>query len=87
MDRHLTAAPLSNAVDHPRTGDVIVNHESHLRIHYSIRQVPGPVQMGVRQFEQAIRLAESFAECHHVFAWYCDHGTYRLLDPLQLHAG
>lgn len=58
----------------PRDGDVIVSRESGSGVKYTVRQVPGEVQLLASVRDEAIRLARGFAQTAAVDVWFSDHG-------------
>jgi hypothetical protein len=67
----------------PQDGDVVVTREAHSRVHYTVRQLPGIVQFSAAVRDEAVRLARSFGQKHHIDIWYCEDGTYRLLEAYR----
>ena len=64
----------------PRDGDVIVSRESGAGGKYTLRQVPGDVQLHASVRDEAIRLARAFAVKAAVDLWSTDDGRHRLLE-------
>lgn len=73
-------SPSTRTSPSPSDGDVIVTRESNCGACYTVRQIPGIVQYSVAQWEDAIRLARSFARNHAVDLWYRENGTESLLE-------
>jgi hypothetical protein len=67
----------------PKDGDVVVTRESHSRVHYTVRQLPGIVQFSAPVRDEAVRLARSFGQRYTVDVWYSEAGTYRLLEAYR----
>jgi hypothetical protein len=67
----------------PRDGDVIVSRESRPGGKYSVRQVPGDVQLHASVRDEAIRLARAFAVKAAVDLWYADDGAHSLLETYR----
>ena len=67
----------------PQDGDVLVTREAQSRVHYTVRQLPGMVQFSAAVREEAVRLGRGFAQKHTVDVWYCEAGTYRLLEAYR----
>ena len=67
----------------PRDGDVIVSRESRPGGKYSVRQVPGDVQLHASVRDEAIRVARAFAVKAAVDLWYADDGAQRLLEAYR----
>lgn len=67
----------------PHYGDVVVTRESHSRVHYTVRQLPGIVQFSADLREEAMRLARGFGQRYAVDVWYGEGGTYRLLEAYR----
>ena len=67
----------------PQDGDVVVTRESHSRVHYTVRQLPGIVQFSAAVRDEAVRLARSFGQKHAIDVWYSDNGTYGLLEAYR----
>ncbi len=65
---------------YPQDGDVVVTREAHSRVHYTVRQLPGIVQFSAAVRDEAVRLAGGFGNKFAVDVWYCEGGTYRLLE-------
>jgi uncharacterized protein YcbX len=64
----------------PQDGDVVVAREAQSRVHYTVRQLPGTVQISANGREQAERLARRFGREFSVDVWYREGSTYRLLE-------
>jgi hypothetical protein len=64
----------------PQDGDVVVTREAQSRVHYTVRRLPGIVQFSAAVRDEAVRLARGFCQTHGVDVWYCEAGTYRLLE-------
>jgi hypothetical protein len=62
---------------------VVVTREAHLRVHYTVRQLPGIVQFSAAVRDEAVRLARSFGQKYGINVWYSDNGTYRLLEAYR----
>jgi hypothetical protein len=60
-----------------------VRRETHSRVHYTVRQLPGLVGFSAAVRDEAVRLARSFAQEHRVDVWYSEDGTYRLLEAYR----
>ena len=67
----------------PRDGDVIVRRESGAGGKYTVRQVPGDVQLHSSVRDEAIRLARGFAIKAAVDLWYIDDGPQTLLEAYR----
>ena len=67
----------------PRDGDVIVSRESGAGGKYTVRQVPGDVQLHSSVRDEAIRLARRFAIKAAVDLWYIDDGPQTLLEAYR----
>jgi hypothetical protein len=67
----------------PKDGDVVVARESHSRVHYTVRQLPGIVQFSAAVRDEAVKLARSFGRRYAVDVWYSDAGTHRLLEAYR----
>jgi hypothetical protein len=67
----------------PRDGDVMVTRESRSPIVFTIRQLPGDVQLSASSRDDAIRLARGFAMKNAVDLWYSDGETPRLLEAYR----
>ena len=67
----------------PRDGDVIVSRELGAGGTYTVRQVPGDVQLHSSVRDEAIRLARGFAINAAVDLWYIDDGPQRLLEAYR----
>jgi hypothetical protein len=52
-------------------------------VHYTVRQLPGVVQFSAAVRDEAMRLARSFGQRFTVDVWYCEAGTYRLLEAYR----
>jgi hypothetical protein len=89
MDRRARAVQTSEesrttaARSQPRDGDIVVTRESKSGAAFTIRQVPGVVQFSAFVRDEAIRLARGFARENNVDLWYCEDGTYRLLEAYR----
>jgi hypothetical protein len=70
----------ANDAGQPRDGDVIVSRESGAGGKYTVRQVPGDVQLHASVRDEAIRLARGFAVTAAVDLWSADDGRHRLLE-------
>jgi hypothetical protein len=57
-----------------------VTREAQSRVHYTVRQVPGIVQLSSAVRDEAVRLARRFGQQHGVNVWYSENGRYRLLE-------
>jgi hypothetical protein len=68
---------------YPRDGDVVVARESHSRVHYTLRQLPGIVQFTAAGRDEAVRLARAFGQRYAVNVWYSEAGTCRLLEAYR----
>lgn len=64
----------------PASGDIVVTRESAPGTTFTIRQVPGVVQFSACVRDEAVRLARGFARENTVDLWYCEAGSYRLLE-------
>ena len=71
----------------PRDGDIVVTRESRSRVTFSVRQLPGVVQFSASSREEAVRLVTGFAMKIAVDVWYCEDGTYRLLEAYRRSEG
>jgi len=67
----------------PRDGDVIVSRESGAGGKYTVRQVPGDVQLHESVRDEAIRLARGFATKAAVNLWYIGDGPQTLLEAYR----
>jgi hypothetical protein len=67
----------------PRDGDVIVGRESGAGGKYTVRQVPGDVQLHSSVRDEVIRLARGFAIKAAVDLWYIDDGPQTLLKAYR----
>ena len=67
----------------PRDGDIVMTRESKSGASFTIRQVPGVVQLSAFVRDEAIRLARGFARENNVNLWYCEAGTDRLLEAYR----
>jgi hypothetical protein len=67
----------------PRDGDVIVSREAGAGGKYTVRQVPGDVQLHASVRDEAIRLARGFAIKAAVDLWYIADGPQRLLEAYR----
>ena len=67
----------------PRDGDVIVDRDSGAGGKYTVRQVPGDVQLHSSVRDEAIRLARGFAIKAGVDLWYIDDGPQTLLETYR----
>ena len=67
----------------PRDGDVVVTRESRSPITFTIRQLPGDVQLSASSRDEAIRLARGFARKNAVDVWYSEGETLRLLEAYR----
>jgi hypothetical protein len=76
-------SPSTRTSPSPSDGDVIVTRESSSGVCYTVRQIPGIVQYSVAQWEDAIRLARSFARNHAVDLWYRENGAESLLEAYR----
>ena len=64
----------------PRDGDVVVTRESGIPARYTVRQIPGVVQIRTVSRAMAVRMARSFAQKYEIDAWYSEDCSYRLLE-------
>lgn len=64
----------------PQEGDVVVTRQAETRVRYTVRQLPGIVQFSAGVRDNAVRLARGFAQQYGVDVWYCEAGSYRLLE-------
>jgi hypothetical protein len=60
-----------------------VTREAHSQVHYTVRQLPGIVQFSASVRDEAVQLARSFGQQHRIDVWYCEGGTYRLLEAYR----
>jgi hypothetical protein len=67
----------------PQDRDVVVTRESRSRIIFTIRQLPGDVQLSASSRDDAIRLARGFATKNGVDVWYSEGETLRLLEAYR----
>ena len=67
----------------PRDGDVVVSRESGAGGKYTVRQVPGDVQLHASVRDEAIRLARGFAIKTAVDLWYIDESSQLLLEAYR----
>jgi hypothetical protein len=67
----------------PRDGDVVVSRVSGVGGKYTVRQVPGDVQLHASVRDEAIRLARGFAIKAAVDLWYIDDGPQTLLEAYR----
>jgi hypothetical protein len=70
----------------PQDEDVVVTRESASAGRYTVRQVPGAAQFATSTREEAITLARSFGLSRRLDVWYCENGTYRLLEAYRSEA-
>jgi hypothetical protein len=82
-DRLSAPLPIASNAGWPRDGDVIVSRESAGGGKYTVRQVPGDVQLHASVRDEAIRLARGFAIKAGVDLWYIDDGPQRLLEAYR----
>lgn len=75
------SAPLAGST--PQDGDVIVTRESRSAVRYTVRQHPGNAQFSAALRDEAVRLAQSFAQKHRLDVWYSENGTHRLLEAYR----
>lgn len=67
----------------PRDGDVVVTRESRSPIVFTIRQLPGDVQLSASSRDDALRLARGFAMQNAVDLWYSEGEALRLLEAYR----
>lgn len=67
----------------PQDGDVVVTRESRSPIVFTIRQLPGDVQLSASSRDDALRLARGFAMKNAVDLWYSEGETLRLLEAYR----
>jgi hypothetical protein len=77
------SAPDLAGATRPRDGDVIVARDSLAQIRFTLRQIPGGVQLHTRSRDEAIRIARGFAQEVIVDVWYSSSGTYELLEAYR----
>jgi hypothetical protein len=75
--------PASSDRPSPQDGDVVVTRQAEAHVHYTVRQLPGIVQFSAGVRDNAVRLARGFAQQYAVDVWYCEAGTYRLLEAYR----
>ncbi len=71
----------------PLDGDVLITRESMSRVIFTVRQLPGGVQFSAPSREEAIRLVRGFAAKNAVDLWYCEGGTYTLVEAYRRREG
>jgi hypothetical protein len=71
----------------PQDHDIVVTRESMSAVRYTMRQLPGVVQISASTRDEAVRLARSFAQKQAVDIWYAENGTYRLLEAYRSRPG
>jgi len=64
-------------------GDIVVARESRSAASYTVRQLPGVVQLSASSRDAALRLARGFAQKHAVDLWYSEGDTYKLLEAYR----
>ena len=67
----------------PQASDVVVTQESRSATSYTIRRIPGDVQLSASSRDQAIRLARGFAMKFSVDVWYSEGGSVSLLEAYR----
>jgi hypothetical protein len=77
------SSPIATDAARPRDGDVIVSREAGAGGKYTVRQVPGDVQLHASVRAEAVRLARGFAIKAAVDLWYVDDGPQRLLEAYR----
>jgi hypothetical protein len=60
-----------------------VTREAQSRVHYTVRQLPGIVQFSSPEYAEAVRLANGFGQKYAVDVWFCERGTYRLVEAYR----
>jgi hypothetical protein len=67
----------------PRDGDVMIARDSTSQIRFTLRQIPGAVQLHAASRDEAIRIACDFAQKTIVDVWYTSSGTDQLLEAYR----
>lgn len=66
-----------------KTGDVLITREAVSPVRFTVRQVPGAVQLSAATCAEAMRIARAYARTHRLDVWYGENGTVRLVEAYR----